>query len=429
MENLVKKKSDEVKNEIKSKQKNDIFTLIEENPEKGPITKSKVPEASSTPTTPNPEASSTPTPKPDASSTPTPKPEASSTPTTNPEANSKTTTTTISEKKYVIPESSIKGDKSQLLLLEIEKLPDRTIKPVVDFNDNCLFYPILSKIGQSPDDISYLDQLVDEGTLTKQVFEKLIICPIHRDAFSSTVRLYCPKCNSLNVDKLNLFEHKRCGYIAENTECDFSDPKNSTCPSCKRKIVDFKKEIRIPAMWHQCLDCSEKFDNAIIKLFCRQHEHDFDTNSGQFVTTYSYRLQDYDAPITPDDEKMHEDLEKLLQEFNFSTEFKATVKGKSGNSHKIPIYAKNNSSSEAITIFINRNSEKVSVSDINSILIPILDIGPQNILFLTTSDVDDDVKPIAKQYGIQIISDPDLSKIIQFVDEFVSESYSRFGEK
>ena len=34
-----KKKSDEVKNEIKSKQKNDLFTLLEETPEKGSITK------------------------------------------------------------------------------------------------------------------------------------------------------------------------------------------------------------------------------------------------------------------------------------------------------------------------------------------------------------------------------------------------------
>jgi hypothetical protein len=100
----------------------------------------------------------------------------------------------------------------------------------------------------------------------------------------------------------------------------------------------------------------------------------------------------------------------------------------SKNSHKIPIYARNNDN-EAIAIFINRQSENVSISNINSILIPILDVGPKNTLFLTTSDVDDDVKPIAKQYNIQIISDPDLSKIIQFVDEFVSENYSRNGEQ
>ena len=53
-----------------------------------------------------------------------------------------------------IPESSIKGDKSQLLLLEIEKLHDKTIKPVVDFNENCLFYPIYQKLVNLPDDVT-----------------------------------------------------------------------------------------------------------------------------------------------------------------------------------------------------------------------------------------------------------------------------------
>lgn len=330
--------------------------------------------------------------------------------------------------EYLNPGTSIKGDLSQRLLLEIEKLPDKTIKPVIDFNDNCLFYPILLKIGKSSDDISYLDELTTDGTLLKETLEKLIICPIHRDVFSSSVKLYCPKCNSLNVEKLNLFEHKRCGFITENLEYDFSDPNNSTCPSCKRTIKDFKKEIRIPAMWHQCLDCHDKFDNAIIKMYCRQHEHDFDINSGQFVTTYSYKIKDYDAPLSAEDNKMREVLVKLLDEFNFSSESKSLVKGKSGNNHKVPIFSKNRSNNETIAIFIN-NSETVSQSDINSILVPILDIGPKHTVLLSFSEIDQGVKPIAKQYGIQIIANSDVSQIIGDFDKFISENYSRHGEK
>ena len=412
-----KKKSDEITPDNKAKQKNDLFTLLESSPEKDvdsqelPI-KDTLKETTKFETVKIDPQTETTSKKDIAKST-----------------ESKSTTSPKSGKKYEIPESSIRGDKSQLLLLEIEKLPDKTIKPVVDFNENCLFYPILSKIGQSPDDILFLDELANEGTLKKSVFEKLIICPLHPDAFSSSVRLYCPKCNSLNVDKLNLYEHKRCGYITESTEYDFSDPKNSTCPSCKKKIEDFRKEIRIPAMWHQCVDCNEKFDNAIVKLYCRQHEHDFDTNSGQFITTYSYRLKDYDAPITSDDDKMHQDLEKLLNEFNFTVDFKALVKGKSGNSHKIPIFAKNKANGDAIAIFIMRKEDKVSQADINSILVPVLDVGAKSVLLLSTSPIEDEVKPMAKQYGIDIISDPDLSRIIHYVDEFVSDDYSRNGEK
>jgi len=447
-----KKKQEMEEADVKSKQKNDLFTLLEQTPEKSLKSTQSIPDLISKTTTksdssskPTKSDSSSITTKPDSSSITTKldsssittKPDSSSK-STKPDSSSKTTkietdTKTVNtvrpQPKYVPPMSSVMGDKSQLLLLEIEKIPDKTIKPVVDFNENCLFYPILAKIGEQPDNVSYFDDLVNEGVLQKQVFEKLIICPLHPDAFSSSVRLYCPKCNSLNVEKLNLYEHKRCGYITESSAYDFSNPENSTCPSCNKKITDFKKEIRIPAMWHQCIDCAEKFDNAIIKLYCRQHEHDFETNSGLFVTAYSYRLKDYDAPITSDDDKMHEDLEKILKEFNFSTEFNASVKGKSGNSHKVPIYAKNNSSGETIAIFINRQTEKLAQSDINSILISILDVSPKNVLLLTTSEVENEVLPLAKQYGIEIISGSDLSKIIQLVEEFVATNYSRFGEK
>lgn len=429
-----KKKADSV--ETPSKQKNDLFTLLEETPNSKSemsFANSKVEE---NPSKESKKLDSTPSFKNEKKEQPLDVQKKSSPPKINnvesqPEKKTEINPTKTKTLKNFenIPESSVKGDKSQVLLLEIEKLPDKTIKPVVDFNENTLFYPILAKIGESPDNLSFLDDLVSQGVLTKKVFEKLILCPNHPNAYSSSVRLYCPKCNSLNVDKLNLYEHKRCGYITESAAYDFAKIKDPVCPSCKKEIVDFKKEIRMPAMWHQCLDCHDKFDNAIVKLYCRQFEHDFETNSGQFVTTYSYRLKDYDAPITSDDDKMHEDLQKLLANFNFNTEFKATIKGKSGNPHKIPIYAKNNTSGEGIAIFVNRSEEGLSQADINSILIPILDVEPKHTLLLAKSGMDEDVKPIAKQYGIDIISDPDLSKIIQYVDEFVSERYSRNGEK
>jgi len=439
-----KKKNQEIQSESTSRQKNDLFTLLEESPKNSGINiktnvmlkQESTPKAEITPkadTTPKAEE----TPKTEATLKPvvtskkdeTPKKEATlkTDETLKPEKNSITLANPFTDKKFK-PQSSIKGDKSQLLVLEVEKLDDKTIKPTVDFNESALFYPILSSVGESPDNISYLDELVTEGVFIKQVYEKLIICPIHPDTYSTSVRLYCPKCTSLNVDKLNLFEHKRCGFITENTAFDFSDPKNHICPSCNREIKDFKKEIRIPAAWHQCLDCEEKFDNAEIKLYCRKHEHDFDTNSGQFLTTYSYKLKDIDIQITSDDEKLHDDLAKLLKEYNFSTEFSSQIKGKSGNSHKIPIYAKNKSRNESIAIFISPKSEILTQTSVNTILISILDISPKKTLLLSTSKVDDDVKSMARQYGIQIISDSDFSKIIANVEEFVSKDYSKFGD-
>jgi len=167
---FIKKKLETVEADVKSTQKNDLFTLLEQTPEKSlkstqsmpdTISKTTKPDTISKTTMPDTPSKTT---KPDTPSKTT-KPETTSKDTSKVEADAKTVDTLKTQKKYVPPMSSVKGDKTQLLILEIEKIPDKTIKPVVDFNENCLFYPILAKIGESPDNVSYFDQLVNEGVL------------------------------------------------------------------------------------------------------------------------------------------------------------------------------------------------------------------------------------------------------------------------
>jgi len=169
---FIKKKLETVETEVKSTQKNDLFTLLEQTPEKSlkstqsmPDTTSKTTNPDTTSKTTMPDTTSKTT-KPDTTSkttkpdttSKTTKPETPSKDTTKVEADTKTVDTLKTQKKYVPPMSSVKGDKSQLLLLEIEKIPDKTIKPVVDFNENCLFYPILATVGESPDNVSYFSE-------------------------------------------------------------------------------------------------------------------------------------------------------------------------------------------------------------------------------------------------------------------------------
>ncbi len=317
--------------------------------------------------------------------------------------------------------------KSVNLIQEVQKLDDKTIKPFIDYTKGHIYYPILSKIGEPHDNVLYLDDLVSDGILSKHIYEKLIVCPLHPTIFSSSMRLYCPNCHSMNVEKLNLFEHKKCGYIAESKKFDFSNTVHSICPSCMKEIKNFDKEIRVPAMWYQCEDCIEKFDNAVIKLHCRNHDHDFDTNSGKFITTFCYKLKNSDISNVSDTTQIKDELMKLLNGFNFLAELNARVKGKSGNVHEIPIFGKNKFNDDSILIFIKNQSSGVDESDMNSVLIPKLDIDPKNTFFVTVSDVKDGVESLAKHYGINLISDPDFSKIISRVEEFVSVWYANNG--
>ena len=182
-------------------------------------------------------------------------------------------------------------------------------------------------------------------------------------------------------------------------------------------------------MWYQCNDCSEKFDNAELKLHCRKHEHDFDTNSGQFVTTFCYKLKNSEISINSDTNQIKDELLKLLRGFNFTSELNVSVTGKSGNIHDIPIYGKSTITDESILIFIKNTSNGIKQSDVNPILVSKLDIDPTNTLFVTVSDIADGVDNLLNHYGIHLISEPDFSQIISRVEEFISDWYSKEGGK
>ncbi len=311
--------------------------------------------------------------------------------------------------KHIEPKVSVEknpDDKIQLVH-EIQKTEHKQIVPFLDFNAGKVFYPILSKIGQRQDDLEYLDSLVSDGVLEKQIFEKLLTCPIHPETFSSTMRLYCPHCNSIDVEKLNLFEHKKCGYIDENKKFNFSD-SNNTCPSCKKEIKNFDKEIKVPAMWYQCNDCHEKFDNAIIKLHCRTYEHDFDTNSSQFVTTYLYKIKTDDSQ-NEGSIQLKDLILRSLQQCTSEVSSNYTVTGRSGNIHNVPVYAKINNND--VCIFIKNKDDAISESEISSVVVAAFDIDSHNTWFVTNAFVSDDLKKSARTYGVKIIDSSDSHKI------------------
>jgi len=313
-------------------------------------------------------------------------------------------------------------NRTASLIQEILKIDDITIKPTFDYSNDQIIYPILSTIGESPNNAMFLEDLVMEGVLDKQTYEKLIVCPLHPNSISSSVRVYCPKCNSMQIEKLNLFEHKKCGHIMEGKDSG-CDSISSICPSCTKEIKDFGLEIKVLAMWYKCESCSEKFDDATLKIHCRKHNHDFDPNSGKLNNLFCYKLRTLHVSQNSDTTQIKNELVKLLNGFNFTTKQNALIQGKSKNMHEIPIYVSSSSGDESLLIIIKNQFEGIQESDMNSILVTMLDIEPTRTLFVTPSKIMDGVENLAKHYHISVISDPDFSKILAGVEEFVSSWY------
>ncbi len=322
---------------------------------------------------------------------------------------------TISDKPHsMLDESKYTPD---VLVDMIKKLDGHTIKPFFDTSKNKITYPFLANIGLDVTDEKSLANFVQEGILEKQLHEKFIVCSEHPNSLVTSVRVYCPSCNSMNVEKLSLYEHKKCGNIIESALLT-SDIKS--CPFCTHEIINFEKECRIPAMWYKCEDCSEKFDNATIKLYCREHNHDFDLSAPKFFRSFSYVLKDSLVTGKMASILIKKDVSKILERFKITPKINETLQGKSGNYHEIPLYGKSVDGKTDFMMFIFEKPEGIDDTDINKILITILDLEPMITIAVTTSEIKPGTKTIMEKYNIKLVQGDEMSIIKSKVEKILS---------
>ena len=320
-------------------------------------------------------------------------------------------------------------DKISQLIKTIQRHKNRVIAPKIDFFNGVVTYPILSEINESEDNVEFLENLSSQNAqiLEKIVYEKIIVCPKHSDSFNINVRLYCKKCSSMDIEKLHLMEHTRCGYISERGKFEH-DANNevTSCPSCKKPIKD-SKEIRIPAMWYECNSCNEKFDDVMIKLYCRKHDHDFDTGNAATISVNGYKLRDDNYDSNSETIQLQQNLLELLRKFGFKSDENFSIKGTSGRYHHVDIYGKNDSG-KTIMIFIKKAEKEIDNSEINSKIIEVLDTSPSIAILIGFATISDKAKSIALSYNVSVIASQNSDQIIQDTENVIKTRLSVLSE-
>ena len=318
-------------------------------------------------------------------------------------------------------------EKMVLLLKILKSEPKKAITPKLNLLTGKVTFPALSKIGEREDNVTFLEKLTSPSCdfLEKYPHEKILTCPTHESSFSVSVRLYCPKCNSMNIEKLQLLEHKKCGYISEKKNYQLSSSGEIIgCPLCKKKIDDTKQEIRIPAMWYTCNDCNERFDDVLIKLHCRDFYHDFDTNLARQITIFGYRLKGVEQDITFDKTELVPKLITLLNLYDFEVEENHSIKGKSGHYHNIDLYGKDKENHTVFILFKKSNQNNDSV-EINSKIIQVLDTSPDLVILVATTPLPEKLRTIAVSYKMFAVSSQDVSEIINQTGKILSEKMKK----
>ncbi len=309
------------------------------------------------------------------------------------------------------------------LIKAIELSEEKMIVPFVDMNQGLITYPILDQIGEDSANLDLLDKLSSDSidVLEKTIYERLSVCPEHPESLSVTIRLLCPKCDSMDITKLHLIEHKRCGYISENT--NFETTPNGTitqCPSCKKEIKNMKTEIATPAMWYTCNGCKEKFDDVTHKLHCRKYNHDFDINKSYIISIPGFRLKNLADTSNSSISPILSQLKSLLISYGFSAEENYTVSGKSGNSHHINIYGAD-ANQRTVFIFIKNPNAENDNSELNSKIIEVLDTTPTVAILIGFPSISEKAKAITSSYNISLVTEQDPQEILTSIDRVLSE--------
>jgi len=322
--------------------------------------------------------------------------------------------------------TNVDTDIIKKIIKALASSSENSINPVINFEKNQVSYPILSKIGEDELNTDLLEKLSSKtaGVLDKEVYERMVVermvvCPQHPEDLSVSIRLYCPECSSIHVERLQLIEHKICGYIAVMEEFGVTAVTDvTTCPHCKRQIKDASKEIRTPGRWNKCHECGEKFDNVIIKLFCRRYNHDFEImEAGTFPISY-YKLR-RQADESVDVITLVPALKKIFSSRGFVVEEFASVKGKSGVAHQTSLYAHDNQN-KTIAVFIKSSKNPIEDSEVNAIIVNVLDISPSRTILIAMPSVSERAKTMAASHGVSVVTGKEPNQITATIEQMLS---------
>ena len=316
-------------------------------------------------------------------------------------------------------------DKIALFLKKTRENYNGLLVPEINYKEATFGYRIFRELDDKFD-LEFLDNLAGLGFFERLVNNKFLVCPEHQSSFLISVRISCPKCNSINIEKLNLLEHKACGFISEKKHYEPQPDNQLKCPSCKKLIKNQEKELRLPASWYLCNDCSDKFDEAKVGLHCNDFNHDFTVGQASSVTLSNYVLADNDDKSQIDKPKLKAEISKVLSKHGYSVNENYVAKGKSGIDHNVDIIGID-ISGPSVFIFINSSSG--NNPEIDSRLIQILDTAPKIAILVGFSSLSEKTISIASKYNLSIVSSQNIDEIGAEIGKILSTKAKKVEAK
>lgn len=181
-------------------------------------------------------------------------------------------------------------DKRVELLKELAGGERDTLTPSPNLQSHCGYrYPeAQAALSTEPGgEIEHLDTLATLGYLERAFFDKIHLCPACNH-FPLNFREVCSRCQSANIDLVEMLHHFRCGYVAP--EVEFRDGIRYLCPKCNQPLRHIGVDYERPTSNYLCASCEHLFAEAQVSCLCLKCGESFGVEKAVLRAIYRYRL-------------------------------------------------------------------------------------------------------------------------------------------
>jgi len=290
------------------------------------------------------------------------------------------------------------------------------IKPTLSLSTESGFsFPDIEKLLEAtPETIAQtLENLADEGILTKRFSDKVLLCPYCQ---SPNLRpsLRCPKCGSGYLDKGRILEHLACGYTG--AESEFVSVGKYVCPRCKRELRFLGTDYRSLGIKYVCGNCTEIFTDAMFKWQCLSCLLLFAEHEAKEIPLYTYYLNEDRRLWLGFELKPKSKFIAFMESLGYEVTGKASLTGRSGAEHTFEIVARRNDGLcthiLGVDTIITEPNREVSLGEVFSFDDKAYDAGIHDKVLIVSTGICAEASRFAERQRIKVLTISDLEVLL-----------------
>jgi len=124
---------------------------------------------------------------------------------------------------------------------------------------------VVYKIGELTIREERVSTLIKLGLFRIKGHVSFAICPVCGD-LDLSLNLFCPNCNSQDLEKVDLVIHYECHYADDVSR--FRTPKGLVCPVCDKPLKVVGVDYGRPGISYRCSTCMSVFQFPLFSLTC-----------------------------------------------------------------------------------------------------------------------------------------------------------------